>query len=79
MYRAVGCDECNKGYRGRIGLHELMLGTDAVKRLLVEHSRVSSLLGAALDDGMLSLKMDGIEKVLAGHTDVKMVRAVCIR
>ncbi|KFI06836.1 secretion system protein E [Massilia sp. BSC265] len=79
LYRPVGCNECNKGYRGRIGLHELMLGTDAVKRLLVEHARVSNLLAAALDDGMLTLKMDGIEKVLAGHTDIKMVRAVCIR
>lgn len=79
LYRAVGCDDCNKGYRGRIGLHELMLGTDTAKRLLVEHSRVSALLGAALDDGMLTLKMDGIEKALAGHTDIKMVRAVCIR
>lgn len=79
LYRAVGCEECNKGYRGRIGLHELMLGTDTVKRLLVEHSRVSSLLAAALDDGMLTLKMDGIEKVLGGFTDIKMVRAVCIR
>lgn len=56
-----------------------MLGTEQVKRLLVEHSRVSALLGAALDDGMLTLKMDGIEKVLAGHTDIKMVRSVCIR
>jgi len=79
LYRPVGCIECNKGYRGRIGLHELMLGTDAVKRLLVEHSRVSALLAAALDDGMLTLKMDGIEKVFAGLTDIKMVRAVCIR
>jgi type II secretory ATPase GspE/PulE/Tfp pilus assembly ATPase PilB-like protein len=79
LYRAVGCMECNKGYRGRIGLHELMLGTDAIKRLLVEHSRVASLLAAALDDGMLTLKMDGIEKVFAGLTDIKMVRAVCIR
>lgn len=79
LYRAVGCDECNKGYRGRIGLHELMLGTEAVKRLLVEHSRVSNLLGAALEDGMLTLRMDGIEKVLGGFTDIKMVRSVCIR
>jgi type II secretory ATPase GspE/PulE/Tfp pilus assembly ATPase PilB-like protein len=79
LYRAVGCDECNKGYRGRIGLHELMLGTDNVKRLLVEHSRVSALLAAALEDGMQTLKMDGIEKVLSGLTDIKMVRAVCIK
>ncbi|MBJ7309982.1 ATPase, T2SS/T4P/T4SS family [Rugamonas sp. CCM 8940] len=79
LYRAVGCDECNKGYRGRVGLHELMIGSDKVKRLLQEHSRVAQLLAAALEDGMLTLKMDGIEKVLLGITDIKMVRAVCIK
>jgi type II secretory ATPase GspE/PulE/Tfp pilus assembly ATPase PilB-like protein len=79
VYRAVGCDECNKGYRGRVGLHELMIGSDKVKKLLQEHSRVAQLLAAALEDGMLTLKMDGIEKVLLGVTDIKMVRAVCIK
>ena len=79
LYRAVGCAECNKGYRGRVGLHELMLGTDKVKKLLQEHSRVAQLLAAALEDGMLTLKMDGIEKVLLGITDIKMVRQVCIK
>ena len=79
LYRAVGCEHCNNGYRGRVGLHELMIGTDAVKKLLQEHSRVAVLLAAALDDGMLTLKMDGIQKVLAGITDIKAVRAVCIK
>ncbi|MES2076625.1 MAG: ATPase, T2SS/T4P/T4SS family [Pseudomonadota bacterium] len=79
LYRAVGCAACNKGYRGRVGLHELMLGSDKIKRLLQEHSRVAQLLAAALEDGMLTLKMDGIEKVLLGITDIKMVRAVCIK
>ncbi|MEC5161388.1 MULTISPECIES: GspE/PulE family protein [unclassified Janthinobacterium] len=79
LYRAVGCGECNKGYRGRVGLHELMLGSDKVKKLLQEHSRVAQLLAAALEDGMLTLKMDGIEKTLLGITDIKMVRAVCIK
>jgi type II secretory ATPase GspE/PulE/Tfp pilus assembly ATPase PilB-like protein len=79
MYRAVGCEACNKGYRGRVGLHELMIGTDKVKKLLQEHARVAQLLAAALEDGMLTLKMDGIEKVLSGITDIKCVRAVCIK
>jgi type II secretory ATPase GspE/PulE/Tfp pilus assembly ATPase PilB-like protein len=79
LYRAVGCDECNKGYKGRVGLHELMIGSDKVKKLLQEHARVAQLLAAALEDGMLTLKMDGIEKVLMGITDIKMVRAVCIK
>jgi type II secretory ATPase GspE/PulE/Tfp pilus assembly ATPase PilB-like protein len=79
LYRPVGCAECNKGYKGRVGLHELMIGTDKVKKLLQEHSRVAQLLAAALEDGMLTLKMDGIEKVLSGITDLKMVRQVCIK
>lgn len=79
LYRAAGCAECTRGYRGRVGLHELMLGTDKAKRLLTEHARVPALLAQALEDGMLTLKMDGIEKVLAGITDIKMVRAVCVK
>ena len=79
LYKAVGCDQCSSGYKGRVGLHELMLGTDNAKKLLQEHARVAQLLACALEDGMLTLKMDGIEKVLSGITDIKMVRAVCIK
>lgn len=79
LYRPVGCEQCGKGYKGRVGLHELMVGTDKVKRLMMEHSRVAQLLAAALEDGMLTLKMDGIEKVLSGATDMKQVRTVCIK
>jgi type II secretory ATPase GspE/PulE/Tfp pilus assembly ATPase PilB-like protein len=79
LYKAVGCDQCSGGYKGRVGLHELMIGTDRLKRLIQEHSRVATMLAAALEDGMLTLKMDGIEKILSGITDIKQVRAVCIK
>ena len=79
LYRPTGCAECNQGYRGRVGLHELMIGTDPIKRLLQERARVAALLAAALDEGMLTLKMDGIEKVLMGLTDLRTVRQVCIK
>jgi type II secretory ATPase GspE/PulE/Tfp pilus assembly ATPase PilB-like protein len=79
LYAPVGCDGCNGGYKGRLGLHELMAGTDSVKALLQNHARVAQLLAAALEDGMLTLKMDGIEKVLMGITDIKTVRSVCIK
>jgi type II secretory ATPase GspE/PulE/Tfp pilus assembly ATPase PilB-like protein len=78
LYQPVGCGQCNRGYKGRIGLHELMIATDKIKHMLQERARVADLLTAALDDGMLTLKMDGIEKVLAGATDMKQVRMVCI-
>ncbi len=79
LYKAVGCDQCSGGYKGRVGLHELMLGTDRLKKLIQEHSRVAVMLAAALEDGMLTLKMDGIEKILSGITDIKQVRLVCIK
>ncbi len=80
LYQAKGCPLCNDtGYKGRMGLHELMLGSDQVKRLIQEHARVAELLACALEDGMRTLKMDGMEKVLQGETDMKQVRTVCIK
>ncbi|WP_341909216.1 GspE/PulE family protein [Polaromonas sp. YR568] len=80
LYRAVGCDKCNKtGYKGRIGLHELMIADDQLKKLIQERARVAELFASALSSGMRTLKMDGMEKVLMGLTDLKMVRSVCIK
>jgi type II secretory ATPase GspE/PulE/Tfp pilus assembly ATPase PilB-like protein len=80
LYKPVGCNTCNNsGYKGRVGLHELMVGSDQLKKLIQEHARVAEMLACALEDGMLTLKMDGIEKVLAGTTDMKQVRVVCIK
>ncbi|MDN3577906.1 ATPase, T2SS/T4P/T4SS family [Chitinimonas viridis] len=80
LYKPVGCEACNgTGYKGRVGLHELLVGTDAVKKRIQEHARVAELLAVALDEGMRTLKQDGIEKVLQGVTDLHQVRAVCIK
>ncbi|SFV02950.1 Type II secretory pathway ATPase GspE/PulE or T4P pilus assembly pathway ATPase PilB [Polaromonas sp. YR568] len=80
LYRAVGCDKCGKtGYKGRIGLHELMIADDAAKKLIQERARVAELFSSAVSSGMRTLKMDGMEKVLMGMTDLKMVRSVCIK
>jgi type II secretory ATPase GspE/PulE/Tfp pilus assembly ATPase PilB-like protein len=79
LYRPVGCEHCNQGYKGRVGLHELMLGSDAVKRLVQARGRVDQILGQALGEGMRTLRQDGMEKVLAGITDMKQVRKVCVR
>ena len=62
-----------------MGLHELLIGSDWLKRQIQEHARVAELFATALNEGMRTLKMDGIEKVLAGITDLKQVRAVCIK
>jgi hypothetical protein len=58
-----------------VGLHELLSGTDLVKKQIQERARVAELLATALNEGMRTLKMDGIEKILSGITDLKQVRA----
>ncbi len=80
LYDPVGCETCNNtGYKGRLGLHELLVGTDAIKKNIQEHARVAEMLATGLAEGMRTLKQDGIEKVLQGITDLKQVRAVCIK
>ena len=67
LYTAVGCDVCNgTGYKGRVGLHELLVGTDTIKKNIQEHARVSEMFATAVEEGMRTLKQDGIEKVLRG-------------
>ena len=80
LYTPAGCEKCTgTGYRGRVGLHELLIGTDPVKKAIQEHARVAELLAIALEEGMHTLKQDGMEKVLQGITDMHQVRAVCIK
>ena len=80
LYTAKGCETCAEtGYKGRVALHELLIGSDRIKMLVQERARVAQVLVTALEDGMRTLKQDGIEKVLQGITDVQQVRAVCIK
>jgi type II secretory ATPase GspE/PulE/Tfp pilus assembly ATPase PilB-like protein len=80
LYTAKGCDACgNTGYKGRMGLHELLIGSDKIKKDIQNHARVAKMFATCMDDGMRTLKQDGIEKVLQGITDMLQVRAVCIK
>jgi type II secretory ATPase GspE/PulE/Tfp pilus assembly ATPase PilB-like protein len=80
LMKPKGCDACGgSGYKGRVGLHEMLVGTDPLKKLIQEHARVAEMLALALAEGMLTLKMDGMQKVLQGVTDMAQVRAVCIK
>ncbi|HEX2735839.1 MAG TPA: ATPase, T2SS/T4P/T4SS family [Polyangiaceae bacterium] len=80
LWRARGCNACSDtGYRGRIALHELLIGDDAIKLSIQKKSPVHEIRTLAVQAGMTTLLQDGIEKVLAGHTDLKQVLAVCSR
>ena len=88
FYKAVGCDQCNHtGYRGRVGLYEVMRITDKLRRLIASRASEDALRDAALAGGMISLGEDGLAKVKTGQTtaeellrvvtEVREMRALC--
>jgi len=80
LHRGKGCDACAKtGFKGRIALHELLLGTDRMKRLIQSKAKTEDMLKVAIEEGMSTLVQDGIAKVLQGHTTYKEVKAVAIK
>lgn len=80
LYRANGCPNCgNTGYRGRTGIHELLVVSDEMKDLIQSRARMEELRPQAIKDGMSTLMQDGIRKVCLGLTDLIQVRKVCIR
>jgi len=79
LYRPRGCPECNNtGYRGRMGIHELLMGTDTIKEKIQNRARMAEIRDIAIHEGMTTLKQDGIAKVFQGYCDLLEVRRVCI-
>jgi type II secretory ATPase GspE/PulE/Tfp pilus assembly ATPase PilB-like protein len=77
LYRTTGCEQCRQsGYKGRIGVHELLVVTPEVKRLIHRRATVEELLCAAVAYGMTTLGQDGVGKVLHGWTDLSQIKAV---
>ena len=70
LYRPVGCDSCGGiGYKGRVGIHEVLQGTPAIQSLIYKRADLDAIRAQAVKDGMRTLKQDGIAKVFAGLSD----------
>ncbi len=80
LSRGKGCETCNRnGFKGRVALHELLLGTDTLKRLIQTKAKTEEMVKAAIEEGMTTLMQDGIQKCLQGLTTFKEVKAVAIK
>jgi len=80
LWRSPGCEACGKtGLKGRIAVHELLVADDAIKRAIAAKAAVEEVRKLAVAGGMTTLLQDGIEKAIAGKTDLKQVLAVCLR
>ena len=80
LYTGQGCEHCNHtGYRGRIAIHEVLRGTPDLQRLTLNRASTEEIRQAALREGMISLKMDGIQKALQGITTIREIMRVAFR
>ena len=79
IYKAEGCDECyGTGYKGRLGIHELMEGTKEIKRMIKKEASPEELFIQATNEGMTTMVQDGIAKAFDGFTDIDEIRRVCV-
>jgi len=79
LYKAVGCERCNgTGYKGRLGIYEVMLVTEAIERLTVERKSADEISRVAQAEGMRNLREDGIDKVLQGRTTIEEIARVIV-
>lgn len=80
LYRGRGCEVCNKtGFKGRVPLHELLVGSEDVKGRIQSKARSAEILSVAMREGMVTLVQDGIQKVLRGVTTYRQIRAVAMK
>ena len=74
IHRPVGCEFCNKiGYRGRIGIFEIMVCDDEIKSLITKRASIAEIKDEAVKKGMWTLAEDGLEKVVLGVTSPEEV------
>jgi type IV pilus assembly protein PilB len=79
LYRAVGCKKCaNIGYKGRMGIHEVMVVTEEIERACVNHASGDEIARIAIEQGMKTLRDDGFEKVRMGLTSIEEVMRVVV-
>lgn len=79
LWRAVGCKKCGgTGYRGRLGIHEVMLVSEEIGELCVKEATAEVIAAMAVEQGMLTLKMDGLEKCRLGRTSIEEISRVIV-
>ena len=74
VWKGAGCRACrNTGYRGRMGIYELMVTGDTIRDMCVQRVNASAIRNQALKEGMITLRQDGWRKVLQGKTTMDEV------
>src|SRR3974390_1101891 len=76
VFRAVGCNQCADGYKGRLGIYQVMPVTETIGRIIMEGGGAIAINDQAVKDGIWNLRRSGLEKVKAGATSLEEVNSV---
>jgi type IV pilus assembly protein PilB len=78
VYRAVGCGQCTDGYKGRIGIYQVMPVTETIGRIIMQGGSATDIGGQATKDGVWNLRRSGLQKVKDGVTSLEEVNGITI-
>ncbi|MBS0397241.1 MAG: type IV-A pilus assembly ATPase PilB [Proteobacteria bacterium] len=78
VYRAVGCGQCNDGYKGRVGIYQVMPVTETIGRIIMEGGNAIAIGDQAQQDGVWNLRRSGLQKVKDGLTSLEEVNSVTV-
>ncbi len=78
IYKAVGCDQCNHGYKGRVGIYEVMPISEEIGQIIMENGNVLQIAEQARREGINDLRQSGLNKVRIGITSLEEVNRVTI-
>ncbi len=73
IYKPVGCDKCDGGYKGRVGIYQVMPITDAIARIIMENGNAIEIADQSRKEGFPDLRQSAIKKVLSGVTSLEEI------
>ena len=76
VFKPVGCDKCNNGYKGRVGLFEVLPVSEEMRRLIMENANAMQIRDQANKEGVTDLRSSGLVKVKAGITSLEELNRV---
>ncbi|RMH15131.1 MAG: type IV-A pilus assembly ATPase PilB [Gammaproteobacteria bacterium] len=78
LYEAVGCSKCNEGYKGRVGLYQVMPVSETMSNMIMEGANTLAIANQAKQEGIKDLRESGLEKVMQGITSLEEVNRVTV-
>jgi type II secretory ATPase GspE/PulE/Tfp pilus assembly ATPase PilB-like protein len=80
LYRSQGCNACGgSGYLGRLAIHEVLVATDPIKKIIQQRGTVAEIREKAVAEGMVTLLQDGIKKAMRGLTDFDQLHRLSVK